>query len=148
MRAGMVCANAGRRGCTRKEPGGLYKLFGCDVSIRGLAPIVGIAGVDRGLPDAQDVAAPQFGDRVVVVPAALQLGSDVRGFADVVPPDAAVIEVRRQADMIDVNPLYRIVDRVDQIGDAGLGLGADNVVIATVIVGRCSTERAGPPNSR
>ena len=70
---------------------------------------------------SQQVAAPEFFDLLFGVAAADKLQSHVEGFAGVVPADnaAAAVEVRRDADMVDADELYGIINMVDEIFDRG-----------------------------
>ena len=67
--------------------------------------------------DPQQVAAPEFFDLLFGVAAADEFQSDVEGFAGVVPADdsAAAVEVGRDADVVDADELYGIVDVVDEV---------------------------------
>src|ERR1041384_2805526 len=62
--------------------------------------------------DPEQVAAPQFGDFLFVVTAANQFERDRERFTRIVPSDqtASAIEIRGNADVIDAEQIYGIID--------------------------------------
>src|SRR5450830_1784801 len=106
--------------------------------IKGLAVGHGLTSwvIDRfgGLldlvPHPQEVTAPQLGDIGFGVTALEQFGGDVAGVADVLPAlkAAAIVEVRRNADVIDADLAHGVVDGIPPILEGGLGFVFENGV--------------------
>src|SRR6185503_364414 len=67
--------------------------------------------------DPEQVAAPKLGDLLFVVSAANQFERDRERFTRIVPSDqaASAIEIRGNADVIDAEQIYGIIDMVDKI---------------------------------
>ena len=82
------------------------------------------------VPDPQKIAAPQLGDVGLGVTALQQLGGDVADFANIFPAiqPATIVEVRADADMVDTDFFYRIVDGIAEVFQRGFGFFLDNAV--------------------
>ena len=65
-------------------------------------------------PDAQEIAAPEFGNLRFGIAVAQEFGSNVLRLAFVVPAGnaATVVEVGRDADMVDADSLDCVIDGV------------------------------------
>src|SRR6266853_1592947 len=100
---------------TRTRSAATKLLFMTISSTPALSPrLQGFRSLLHLSPDAQEVAAPQLGDVAFRVSAAQQFSGHVLTLAFVVPPQnaAAMIEVGRDADVVDADLLYGVSNRI------------------------------------
>ena len=86
-----------------------------------LAPAFQVSGgILRGLPNTQKSSAPQFCDIGFAVAAPQQFGGNIHALTFVLPTDdtTAMVEVRRNADVIHADPLHRIIYGIHELRES------------------------------
>src|SRR5437879_13020156 len=85
------------------------------------AGLQGLTGVLSLGPYAQEVSAPQFGNILLGGTPAEQFGVHILALSFILPAHHAspMIDVRGDADVIDADPLDRVLNRIDKLGATG-----------------------------